>query len=220
MEAAGGEDVGVGMPGFGVGGEEDVDGGDDESKEKLRSNMQPERKDDNAKGNEKDGGARAHPEMHTDLTKRRQWEDKQKEKGEGSTSTPTMTEGSATTEGDNAEEEKEKKKGNMRGTDVTPKVGSGPWNNRKNGLTITPENPSSIDGAVPTFDPNKCSSGNYRYKSLRFKVGRRHDFQGSINDGLGALGMCRVKEKKTGYDVYWDKTFDIFGDEEEKERYR
>mgnify|MGYP006086772315 CR=1 FL=1 len=41
-----------------------------------------------------------------------------------------------------------------------------------------------------------------------YKVGRRHDFQGSISDALDTLDLCkREKGDKRPFDFYWDKQF-------------
>ena len=80
--------------------------------------------------------------------------------------------------------------------------------------------PQKISANPDVKKPSLCSDKAYRESALRFKVGDRKDFQGSIRDALDELGMCKVRTKKTKYDFYWDKTFDDRrGKDEEKSLY-
>ena len=81
-------------------------------------------------------------------------------------------------------------------------------------LRVLPSNPLALSPLatppLPTLHTQPPS---------RFHVGKRKDFQSSISDALGDLGMCKARDKKTQHDFVWDKTFDIFGEEKERERY-
>ena len=48
-----------------------------------------------------------------------------------------------------------------------------------------------------------------------YKVGRRHDFQGSISEGLDKLNLCKWHHGEGTYDFYWDKQFE----DDEYDRY-
>mmetsp|Transcript_7971 Transcript_7971/g.16041 ORF Transcript_7971/g.16041 Transcript_7971/m.16041 type:complete len:668 (+) Transcript_7971:2-2005(+) len=80
---------------------------------------------------------------------------------------------------------------------------------------------SSSKKVVKNVESNhdNCQDTKYRRSSYRFMVGRRHDMQSSIKDALEDLGMCKIRDEKTRYDFVWDKTFDIYGKEEEREKY-
>ena len=55
-------------------------------------------------------------------------------------------------------------------------------------------------------------------ESRYYKVGKRKDFKSSITDAITTLKLCK-QVKSSGYDFYWDETFDQKGDKGEIEKY-